>query len=546
MTSKNMKDKGVSVVFAGEAGQGIDTITLLISKIYKKCGYNVCLTKEYMSRIRGGINSSEIRISKDRVNAYTDTIDFLFALIPEAIEYLKKRITKETLIFKVEPSERYKNTYAAGMLFGLTAISSDIPEQMLRVFLEEKGEQVINKNLETFKKGYEKGRELSEEKAVKINIDASEEVKNEMFMNGTEAIALGCVAGGCNFISSYPMSPATGVFIELVKASDRFDIITEQAEDEISSMNMNIGAWYAGARAIVTTSGGGFDLMTEALSLAGIIESPMVIHIGQRPGPATGLPTKTEQGDLELALYAGHGEFPRIIYAPGSLEECYELAKAAFINADKYQMPVFLLSDQYLLERSYNIPVINVSEEKINQNIIKTEKDYKRYQFTDNGLSPRGIPGYGDGLVCVDSDEHDEDGHLTEDCDLRVKMIHKRRKKLDLALQNSIMPEFIGNPDYKILLLGWGSAKNSIIEALRLCKRNDLAFLHFKQVFPLPPETKKLLTKAKKLVAIENNTNGQLARLIRTEFCINIDKNILKYDGLPFSADKLAKEIGEL
>ncbi len=532
--------KDLSVVFGGEAGQGTDTIAFIISQIYKKSGFHVCATKEYMSRIRGGSNSSEIRISRQRVDAYTDKIDLLFALSPGTVEHLEKRITEDTFVYEVEKSKPFKNTFAAGIFFGLTSVDKNICEQVLKEFLKDKKDEVIDKNLQALNKGYETGQGLADENNFQFKMTADDEVKDEIFMSGTEAVAVGCLAGGCNFVSSYPMSPSTGVFIQLCDAAEKFGIVTEQAEDEISAMNMNLGAWYAGARAFVSTSGGGFALMTEALSLAGMIESPMVIHIGQRPGPATGLPTNTEQGDLELALYAGHGEFPRIIYAPGTLQECYELSKQAFISADKYQMPVFILTDQYLLDRSYNTPEFKVSDEVIKSNIVKTERDYKRYKFTDNGISPRGIPGFGEGLVCVDGDEHDEEGHLTEDLDLRVKMINKRRKKIESVLKNSIAPELIGNPDYEILLVGWGSAKNSIIEAVNLCGRTDTALLHFKQVYPVPPQSKDYFEKAEKIVAVENNTDGQLARLL------NIKQTILRYDGMPFSPDKLARKIEEL
>jgi len=215
---------------------------------------------------------------------------------------------------------------------------------------------------------------------------------------------LGAIAGGCSFISTYPMSPSTGVWIFLTQHSKEFDIITDQSEDEISAINMAIGAWYAGARGMVATSGGGFALMVEGLSLASMIETPVVIHLGQRPGPATGLPTRTEQADLEFVLHAGHGEFPRIILTPGTMEDAFNLSQRAFDLADKYQVPVFILTDQYFLDSYYNLPSLNLSDIRNQSHVVKTNKEYKRYQLTENGISPRGIPGYGEGLVSVDSD----------------------------------------------------------------------------------------------------------------------------------------------
>jgi 2-oxoglutarate ferredoxin oxidoreductase subunit alpha len=317
----------------------------------------------------------------------------------------------------------------------------------------------------------------------------------------------------------------------------------EQAEDEISAMNMGIGAWYAGARGLASTSGGGFALMVEGLSLAGMIESPMVVHIGQRPGPATGLPTRTEQGELLFALYAGHGEFPRVIFAPGTIEDCFYLAQKAFNLADQYQVPVFILTDQYLLESHYNIPSLDVERTPLMKHFVETEQGYKRYQLTEAGLSPRGIPGFGEGLVVLDSDEHDEEGHITEDLDLRTKMVNKRLKKLDLLKKDVIPPELFGPQNYKTLIVGWGSTYHAIREALGRLGTNDVAFLHFKQVYPLHPEAIAYFKKAKKTVIIENNGTGQFGQLIRMQTGFDMDRKILKYNGLPFSADELEKEL---
>lgn len=564
-----IKNDEISIVFCGEAGQGIETVTGLASKIYKRCGYNVCLTKEYMSRIRGGSNSSEIRLSSHRVNSYTEKIDILFALSKGAIPHLIDRISEDTIIFidsvnipegidlsnktiietnitetaKSCGGKLYENTVAAGMIFGITNICQNIPEEVFRQLLEDKSEEIVQNNISAMKKGYEAGEQFAKEKDIQINISKSETVKNELFLSGDEASVMGFVAGGCDFISSYPMSPSTGVLIGISHAARTIPIVTEQAEDEISAINMGIGAWYAGARAMVTTSGGGFALMTEGVSLAGIIESPMVIHLAQRPGPATGLPTRTEQGDLDLALYSGHGDFPRVIYAPGDLTECYYLAKKAFEIADACQIPAFVLTDQYILDSNYNVPIFDLQNETIKKHITESSEDYKRYAFTENGLSPRSVPSYGNGLVCVDSDEHDEEGHLTENLKTRVKMVDKRNKKMQLILQDSVAPELLGNPDYKALLIGWGSTKNSIIEALRISGREDLALLHFKQVYPLPPQTQSYLDKAEKLVAIENNPNAQLAKLLKTELCRKVDDTILRYDGMPFAAEILAENL---
>jgi 2-oxoglutarate ferredoxin oxidoreductase subunit alpha len=317
-------------------------------------------------------------------------------------------------------------------------------------------------------------------------------------------------------------------------------------EDEIAAINMALGAWYAGARAMVSTSGGGFALMTEGVSLAGMLESPIVIHLAQRPGPATGLPTRTEQGDFELALYAGHGEFPRIILAPGRIEDAFYLTQNAFNLADKYQVPVFVLTDQYFMDSYYNLPSFDPSRTKIERHVVKTTKEYKRYELTADGISPRGIPGYGQGLVAIDSDEHDTEGHITEDLDLRTKMVDKRLSKADAMAGDTIGPELVGPQEYKTLVVGWGSTYNVIKEAIDNLGRNDVALLHFKQVYPLPKETQDFLSKAERTVIIENNATSQFGKLIRIQTGIDIEHKILKYNGLGFSVEEVTERLRSL
>jgi 2-oxoglutarate ferredoxin oxidoreductase subunit alpha len=370
-------------------------------------------------------------------------------------------------------------------------------------------------------------------------------VKNNFVLSGTESIGLGAIDGGCNFISSYPMSPSTGVLVFLSQQSNAFDIIAEQAEDEISAINMALGAWYAGARGMVTTSGGGFALMAEGLSLAGVTESPIVIHLAQRPGPGTGLPTRTEQADLLFALRAGHGEFPRIILAPGSPEHGFSLAQKAFNLADKYQVPVFLLTDQYFLDSNFSFSSLDLSAIKVEKKFIRTTPSYKRYQLTTNGLSPRGIPGYGEGLVTLDSDEHEEDGRITENSDVRIQMVKKRLKKLELLKQDIIPPELIGPAKYKYLVICWGSTYHAVREALNTLKRDDLAALHFKQVYPVHPITADYLKKADKTIILEGNATAQFKQVIKLQTSIEIDDQILKYNGQPFSVEEIIKQLKE-
>ena len=429
--------KDISIVLSGEAGQGIRTVELLIIKALKNSGYNVFSTSEFMSRVRGGNNTTEIRVSNKNIQAFVDKIDILIVLSKDAIKRIENRLTKNTIIIGEDSfiEEKYKNgqykikdvalrslskeigglIYSNVLIFGLLAGIFNINLGLLKDYIikhfSAKGKDIIDNNIKAVTKGYEKGKELK--LGVQINKDA--EIKNKIVISGTESIGIGALAGGCNFITAYPMSPSTGVIQFLAKHSEEFGVVVEQAEDEISAINMVQGAWYAGARAMTTTSGGGFALMEEGISLSGIAEVPVVIHLAQRPGPATGLPTRTEQGDLNLALYAGHGEFPRIIFAPGNFKDGICLTQKAFNLADKYQVPVIILTDQFFIDSYQCIEKIDFSNFKIQNYITKTGKDYIRYKNTEDGISPRGIPSYGEGFVRFDSHEHDEEGFITED-----------------------------------------------------------------------------------------------------------------------------------
>jgi 2-oxoglutarate/2-oxoacid ferredoxin oxidoreductase subunit alpha len=567
MTLKNC----LSLVIAGEAGQGIQTIEKLLAEIFKFSGFNVFATKEYMSRVRGGINSTELRVCSERVQAYVDKIDLLVPLNRGAITRLRPRIDGETLIIgekealssEQRPGDRiievklteiaqklgspiFSNVVASGLIAAIAGADKETALWRVKLFFSKKGDEIIGKNLEALMLGFQLGRDIQAKYKTNFELTGSETVKNEILMNGGEAVALGAIAGGCNFLAAYPMTPSTVILDFMARHSKEFGVITEQAEDEISAMNMALGAWYAGARALASTSGGGFDLMQEGLSLAGMIESPIVINLGQRPGPATGLPTRTEQADLQLALHAGHGEFPRIIFAPGKLEDAAPLTTRAFDLADKYQVPVFVLTDQYLVDSYYNLPASGLSALKPVKNIVETTPGYQRYRLTPDGVSPRGIPGFGRGLVCVDSDEHDEQGHITEDLELRTKMVDKRLKKLEGITAEVIEPELIGDPKAETLVIGWGTTYCAIAEALKRMNDKNTAFLHYKQVYPLHPKTSEYLSKAKTRIVVENNATAQFARLIMSYTGIDIEHKILKYNGLPFSVEELEVKIRRL
>lgn len=568
MSKKNsLFTEDVSIVLCGKAGQGIKTIELILVHVLKKSGYNVFSTKEYMSRVRGGSNSTIIRVSNKNVKSMKHKIDILIPLDNQAIDHVSNRLSKSTVIlgdkelFKDDRYEIidipftktakeignkiYENIVACGAILALFNNSLDILNEYIENKFKTKSKEIISDNIKAAKKGYELGKYLYDTSVIKIDIKRNLEIKDDYFLNGNDAIGFGALMGGCNFISSYPMSPGTGVLTFLSEHSKEMEIVVEQAEDEISAVNMSIGAWYAGARALVTTSGGGFALMGEGISLSGILETPTVIHLAQRPGPGTGLPTRTEQGDLEVALYSGHGEFPRIILAPKSIESAIKITAEAFNLADKYQSPVIILSDQYFLDTFYNTKKLDL-DVKIENHIIKTEKEYKRYEVNDSGLSKRGIPGFGKGLVRVDSDEHDEEGRITEDLDVRVTMTDKRLKKLEQMKEDVIEPTFIGDKDYETLVIGWGSTYNVINDALAQIDNNKIAYLHFEQVYPISKNVKPYLEKAKNIIIIENNATAQFSKLLTIYTGIQIKKKILKYNGMHFYLEELVEKINKL
>ena len=563
MQTKTTRD--LSIVIAGEAGQGIQSIEKMLVLTLKRHGYHVCAMSEYMSRIRGGTNSTTIRVSDKPRGAMTSRIDLFLPLHHSAMAHCKKRLTEKTIIIgdkeklsvgnaweimdvKLEDiaytigNRMYANTVAAGVLLGILEANKKICEEIIRSAFARKGEEIVAKNIEAFLQGLKIGEKFSYADDITVVPPLKKDTADDIILNGAEAVGFGALAGGCNFISSYPMSPSTGVLTFLANHGKECGVVVEQATDEIGALNMALGAWYTGARAIVTTAGGGFALMGESVSLAGMIETPIVLHVAQRPGPATGLPTRTAQEDLNLVLYAGHGEFPRIIFAPGTLAQAYKLTQKAFNLADQYQVPVFVLTDQFLIDFLGAVPEEELPREENVKHIVATESSYQRYKLTKDGLSPRGVPGNGMGFVRLDSDEHDEDGRITESHDMRNQMTEKRlHKKLRLLQKEIIAPDLVGKSAYKILVVCWGSNYHVAVEALECSGRSDISVLHFSQLFPLHSSAKTYIEKAEKVFVLENNATGQFANLLQRETGVNLKDRILKYSGEPFFVEELTR-----
>jgi 2-oxoglutarate ferredoxin oxidoreductase subunit alpha len=372
-----------------------------------------------------------------------------------------------------------------------------------------------------------------------------------MFINGNEAIALGALAAGCQFYAAYPMSPSTSILTYLAGKADNFHMVVEQPEDEIAAINMAIGASCVGVRAMTATSGGGFSLMVESLGLAGIAEVPLVVVDAQRPGPATGLATRTEQADLRFVIHAAQGEFPRVVLAPGTAREAFELTRRAFAIADQYHLPVIILTDQYLADSYF-------TEDRFTGDGMPHERFFSppaapdspeaflRYQFTESGVSPRyPVSGTSKELV-YDSHEHTESGHITEDARIRTGMMQKRFRKQEGLLSLLSPPVVEGAPDADLLVIGWGSTYGVLHEVTASLNRESIPvrYMHIHDLWPFPGKAvSDEIAKAKKWVVIENNFTSQLSGIIMEKTHTQPSARILKYDGRPFYGDELLNQV---
>jgi len=369
-----------------------------------------------------------------------------------------------------------------------------------------------------------------------------------------QAFALGALAGGCRFISAYPMTPATSIIEWMARHEQPYGIVAKHAEDEIAAVCMAIGANFAGARAMVATSGGGFSLMVEALGLAGMCEVPLVVLEAQRGGPSTGLPTRTEQGDLLFVIHASQGEFARLVLAPGTIEEYFACGWRAFNLAEKYQTPVLVLADELLASsvRTIDVDAIDFDGVVLDRGRLLSQEEldalaepYKRHLFTEDGISPRAVPGHPNAVYATASDEHDEFGHITEEIHNRRHMVQKRMKKLESARQDIHAPARYGPAEAPLVLAGWGSTYGVLREVVdRLDGQARL--VHFCDLWPFPAQEAATALRGGKLVTVENNYTGQFKRLLQGETCIRVDNSILRYDGRPFSPEGILAGLKEV
>jgi len=551
----------MNILIGGEAGQGLVTVGEILAKSLVRSGYFIVVTQSYQSRIRGGHNTFSVRVSQEEILAPQETVDLLVALDDLTLALHQKELSptgrivvdqgctlEEENCLKVPyghlAAGKFANIAALGVVCSLLGLDEEVVSRTLNDFFGKKVPGLAEENRRILRIAYQW---ISTQAAFCGKLPPLSDPPLRVMMQGNEAIALGAISAGLKFFSFYPMTPSTSIGLTLARLAGKMGLIVEQAEDEIAAVNMAIGASFAGAPSMVATSGGGFALMVEGVSLSAMTETPLVIVVAQRPGPATGLPTRTEQGDLGFVLHAGHGEFPRAIFAPGTIEECFDLTRRAFALAEKYQGPIFILTDQFLSDSFRAVEPFKVKDLTLaSSNAVPSALPYRRYAFTETGISPRLFPGMSERLVVAGSDEHTEDGHLTEDLSVRKLMVEKRLKKMEGIRGEVIPPDYRGDRNPDLLLVSWGSSKGSSLEAASLMRSSGqrVASLHFSQVWPLVPEQFiGFLRESRQVVGVEGNATGQFAGLIRRETGFEIQKRISRYDGLPITPEYILRHL---
>lgn len=558
----------LSIIVAGAAGQGMQTISAILAKALTRQGYYVHCTHDLMSRIRGGHNFTAVRVSDRPVGSPAERANILVALDRESVDLHRGELVDggvvihddklqipnrgsnlfpvplEGLAVEHGQHKRMANAVACGAVFSLMSYDVDVLADTLGDLFSAKGDPVVEANIRAARAGHEFAeREFQGACPYCTLHEKRAKPERRLLLTGSEAVGYGALLAGVRFLSAYPMSPATAV-MEYLAARQREvgGLLVEQAEDEIAAVTMAIGAAVAGARAMTCTSGGGFALMAEGLSLAGMTEVPLVLYLAQRPGPATGFPTRTEQGDLLFALHAGHGEFARAILCPGDAGEAIAAMPRACDLADRYQTPVIVLGDQHLGDSHWTLDTVDTGRAGIDRGKLLPSWDaaqgaYRRYQLSPDGVSPRLAPGRTEQVQYWDSDEHTEEGHITESAAVRRQMVAKRLHKLKGLAAEALAPVVHDRGD-DLALVGFGSSKHAVREAVDLLAGRGVraSAVHFPQAWPLPADTAGLLGEFLRVVVVEQNATGQFARLLHSETGLRAHGSILRFDGRPLTA----------
>ncbi|MGC8608546.1 MAG: 2-oxoacid:acceptor oxidoreductase subunit alpha [Thermoplasmata archaeon] len=571
-----MRENEVIIRIAGAAGDGVQSAGEIVIKAFARSGLYATSYNYYQDLIRGGQSWYQIRGSDKKVKTQGDGLDILIALNRDGLErhtdpqineggasplsgiaifdesikdYRKEKVTYcpmplTDIAAKYSSNPLLKNTVGLGAAMAATGIDFDVLAGVIKDQFGNKG-SIADMNVKAAREGYDYFLKNFKPLGKKMKLSG----KKKYVLSGGETVGLGAVAGGLKMYVAYPMTPASSALHFLASYAKKYDVFVKVPEDEISAINTIIGANYAGVRAMTGSSGGGFALMTEAVGLSAMTEVPIVVYESQRAGPSTGLPTKTEQGDLNQVLGASQGDFMRIVLAPRNVEEAFYLTREAMNLAEKYQTPVFVMSDLYLAEHYDTVDSFDLNF-KIDHGARAKDNDpdFKRYKFTDTGISPRGIPGQAGLMHNEDSDEHNEYGDVVSDAITnpidRIKMMQKRMKKIE-----TYMKEIPPTPTYRIedaeyVILQWGSTWGAVEEAIDILREKGMKIgaIEVNRPYPLNPDIGKLMQKRKRVISVENNYSGQLAELIAKTFLVR-PEIITKYDGETFYPAELAKEI---
>jgi len=568
----------------GEAGDGIDSTGKIFAQALSRAGRHVFTSKDFASRIRGGYTAYKVRTSVDQVQSVVDRLDVLIALTQRTIdENLDELHDGSVIIYDGDRTTMQDVEIPDGMIgldvplkalaedaggaimrnvvaLGAACAVSDFPIENLNSALEkrfgDKGSAIVENNMAAARKGRDYVHDEYDE-AFGYDLECTDE--NYVLLNGDEAIGMGAIAGGCRFYAGYPITPATNVMEYLTGRIERYGGHVVQAEDELSAINMALGAARAGARSMTATSGPGIDLMAETFGLVATSETPLVICNVMRSGPSTGMPTKQEQGDLNAMLYGGHGEVPRFVLAPTTIADCFHKTVEAFNLAEKYQLPVYLTADLSLAvtEQTYPPEEFDMDAVEIERGKVVDEETvgewqdeqgrFKPHAITDDGVSPRAFPGTEGGVHMSTGLEHDELGRRTEDTGMRVEQVDKRSRKVETAREREpfAASEF-GDPDAETLVISWGSNEGAMREAMRFLEADGIGvrFLSVPYVFPRPDLT-EAVEAAETVIVAECNATGQFADLIEHDTLTRV-KRLNKYDGVRFKADELAERITEM
>lgn len=564
--------KRISVKIGGESGQGINSIGEILAKSLKRSGFFVFGYREYPSLIKGGYASYQIDISDSTINSSSRYTNLLICLSRVSLlKYLRsinqngilihnlKHLTldekdnqfirdnnikifyldSDELLQKVGAKKIMSNTIFLGILGHLLGLNQESVGEILAEIIN-KGEEILNQNLASLNAGYDYAKTLSLD-VLTQELGRDESTKSNLLISGNEAIALGAYGAGARAYYSYPMTPASSILTFLSEIKGKTGMVVRQVDDEITAAQMMIGSMFMGTRAFVGTSGGGFDLMTESLSLAGIVENPAVFILAQRPGPATGLPTWTAQGDLDLAVHSGHGEFSRIVLAASDIESAYLLIQEAFNLTEKFQTPVILLTEKQIAESLYQVKALPepVAVDRSLEKRLETLHKNSRYEYSESGISRRWLPGESSVTYVGNSDEHLEDGSLTEESEAVKRMFEKRMSKFNSILNLIPEPKLLGKSDPEIIFVGFGSTR-SVIEDVANIHNVPVGYLHYEYLFPTKTSyLQALKNEGKRLIIIENNYTSQLGGLIKKTCGIEIEEKLLKYDGRPFFVEDI-------